>query len=215
MHRDTSLKPSLPSKELFKHLEYEYRCLAMAAHAWTKFGKHVSDDNDIKKIGNFLVPEISTMAQDSLLLHVRNLIEFYSSGGRPTDLRIDQFPNNIFNPAKQDLNKFQIEITSDTILLNLKVQIEVHALHATLWRDLNFRTTQNNDTTIEKDRPPRQRPDFDCINRCLFEKMISLLEMFRDMHTDPNKQALKELIIASKGRFAKGSNYPWPTIEYK
>ncbi len=204
---------SISSKELFKHLDYEYRCLAMAAYAWDRYGKDVPERNESKVLANKVIPEIGTMIQESLLLHVRNLIEFYSLNGNSTNISLESFPNTTFKP-RSNLDVFKKLIAKKVHLKNLKYQISVHALHPTLWRVTKFRKTTNSDLDIEKLRFQRQRPNFNSLNKKLFKRMIGFLERFRDMTAEPHRTALNELICASKERFAIGSAYEWPNIKY-
>jgi hypothetical protein len=204
---------NISPKELFKHFDYEYRCLAMAAYAWSKYGHDVAESDQSKALANMVIPEVGTMIQESLLLHVRNLIEFYSLNGKGADLNIKSFPSTIFKPGS-DLDSYEQEIKNNAHLNNLKHQISVHVLHPTLWRVTKFRKTTNFDPAIEKLRFQRQRPNFNSLNKKLFKRMIGFLERFRDMTAEPRRTALNELICASKERFAIGSAYEWPTIKY-
>ena len=175
--------------ETYFHLIYEYRSLANAAFAFKKVGdKKVPDDNKVKQAANNLMPEIGSIIQDSLLMHVRTLIEFYS-------------PSN--SARSSDIN---MSIFSSTRLRNLKSvkrQIEVHVLHLTAYRDTDYR----------RDKPSNvQRPkDWTEVNMNVVEDLVEELKAFSDTVSDPWKVALLYLAYATQERLDKGAEYLWPS----
>jgi len=212
MVNDQSELPVVSIEDLFIHLVYEYRLLANAAYGWDHLGPD-GNDKEQKTSANELVPEISSILQDSLLLHVRNLLQFYQNKVGITDIRVSDFENIIIEEKYCCfLKEVKARIDNEPILKHLSEQISVHVLHPTKWRDETFRNTKRIKDKHEKDREKRLRPTFDCINRCLFSEMIKLLEIFRDSVKTPHVKKLQELIDLSKLRYEGGSKIPW---EYK
>ena len=172
----------------FFHLIYEYRCLANAAYAWNKFGDP-SSENKEKENASKLIPEVSTIIQDSLLLHARALIEFfYPDSYRKTDINITRF--------------IASNSSCMSYLINLKKSIEVHVLHITDWRDSVIREKSN--------RVDIQRKEWNKENKKIFDRLIKLLEDLSNKLTFPWNEALKSLGNASEERFRKGPYFNWP-----
>lgn len=174
----------------FFHLIYEYRCLANAAYAWNKFGDP-SSENKEKENDSKLIPEVSTIIQDSLLLHARALIEFFypdNYSKRETDINITRF--------------IALNSSCENDLINLKRAIEVHVLHMTDWRDPSIRE--------QSSRVDIQRKEWDKENKEIFDRLIRLLEDLSNRLTFPWNEALKSLKNASEERFKKGACFNWP-----
>lgn len=135
-------QPALPACKAFLHVIYEHRYFALAAAASERFGLPSSDEASVKR-ANELLREIGVPVRDSLLLHARNLIEFYSRA-RPgkdptTGVRVasDARPDDIL------LVDFSIPPPPDPTcqaLRAFKDEISVHLGHLTAWRDTDYRT---------------------------------------------------------------------------
>ena len=178
---------NLTKEEVFRHLVYEYRCLATSAHAWTRFGDPKSTDGQ-KQDANQLIPEVGTVIQDSLLLHTRTLIEFYwPSNPQPTDITHSYFSSVNGSKYKE--------------LRLLKRPIDVHIMHLTAWRD----------PLVREGVKDVERPDFNKINGQIFSWLVDALKELSTNLTNPWGQALKSLCEASRQRFEKGVDYDWPS----
>jgi hypothetical protein len=70
--------PTLGAADKFVHVVYEYRYFALAGRAWRLFGPSGSSED--QKEANKLLPGIGVLFQDSLLMHARLLIDFYTKG---------------------------------------------------------------------------------------------------------------------------------------
>jgi len=193
----------LSLNEMFDHLVYGYRYLATAAYAW-KFLKNQAKDEEKNEIDR-LIPEATTIIQDSLLLHARTLIEYYlplNSKKRETDLHISDF-----------LPNFSMDNDRSKELEEIKKQIEVHILHLTKWRDSQYR--KGGDDRV-------QRPDWNDVNNKIFglltEPLEGAVKNLPDSWENHSwkedfkklKEDFKKLAEATKGRFEKGSLYNWP-----
>lgn len=75
----------LTASDRFLAVVYEYRYLALAGRAWNDLGPSGSEQT--QRAANKLLPGIGVLVQDSLLLHARQLIDFYTtSAGRKDDV---------------------------------------------------------------------------------------------------------------------------------
>ncbi|MDO8886189.1 hypothetical protein [Candidatus Oleimmundimicrobium sp.] len=181
----------ITKEDAFLHLIYEYRCLSTVGYAWRRFGDPKSNDSG-KAEANKIIPEISTVIQDSLLLHTRTLIEFYwPNQSRSTDINISLFTS----PKTLDKSNY-------ADLIRLKRPIEVHVLHLTIWRDTSCRSQSDNDDT--------QRPDWNKVNGKIFDDLIRALEELSNNLPDLWNKAFKRLKEASESRFKQGANFNWP-----
>ena len=114
--------PALIPGRAFLHVIYDYRYLALATWAWNTYGPDGTDADQARI--NLLAPGFGVMAQDSLLVHVRALVDFYAKGGGDeTDVLIGDF--GFRPPAAWRVAK----------LKRYKASIELHALHITAYRD--------------------------------------------------------------------------------
>lgn len=182
-------------KDAFLHLIYEYRCLANAGYAW-----NISLKNNTKALdkNHRLIPELSTIAQDSLLVHVRTLVDFYTKQNPdPTDITLCHFSNSH--------HMLTISPALLSYLDGYKHSISVHALHLTVWRDTAYRIANAN--TIRGS--VRGRPNWNTSNVTLLNKLIDALE---EISKQPSnwQQPLTTLHIATKQRLASGMDFDWP-----
>src|SRR5437867_2128984 len=82
--------PKLDSKKAFLHVIYDHRYLAVSGCAWNFVGP--KGTTKARRAADELLPEISTVILDSLLLHARSLIKFYSGDAKSTtDIVISDF----------------------------------------------------------------------------------------------------------------------------
>lgn len=68
---------SIAPSGAFLHVIYEHRYFKLAAAATDRFGLPNSDPEN-QRAANELLPGIGVLIRDSLLIHARNLIEFYT-----------------------------------------------------------------------------------------------------------------------------------------
>src|ERR1700690_1141748 len=79
-----------------------------------------------------MVPNIDVMALDSVMVHGRALINFYTNHGGPTDILLKNFG-------------CVIDSWTERRLAELRRPIEVHLLHITNWRDTGYRLAYSTD----------------------------------------------------------------------
>ncbi|MCA9383777.1 hypothetical protein KC909_05410 [Candidatus Dojkabacteria bacterium] len=156
-------------QELLKHLEYEYKLLAEAAIAWDK--------------------ERSAIVQDSLLLHTRNILLFFSETKnlRDTDIHVSMYCTN------ESVKYFYCKINNDQMLKDLAQGISVHVLHLTYWRDPIYRNTVDEDPQIEALRKQSKRPIFDNINHEICPKLLRLLKDLMNKSKPEYEYKIKEM----------------------
>ena len=83
--------PKLGPHEAFVHVVYEHRYFAVAAGSWERYAKQSSSNEDWAGVTS-VVPGIGVMIRDSLLLHSRNLLEFYAAESpKSTDIKVTDF----------------------------------------------------------------------------------------------------------------------------
>ena len=68
---------SIAPSDAFLHVIYEHRYFTLAAAATDRFGLRNSDPEN-QRATNELLPGIGVLIRDSLLIHARKLIEFYT-----------------------------------------------------------------------------------------------------------------------------------------
>jgi hypothetical protein len=118
----------LDPKDAFLHVIYDYRYLALAGSGWDLYGHGGAAQAQAK--ANEVLPGIGVVLLDSLLLHARLLIDFYtkpSTNRWPTDILLSDFDG------------LAIDNVLSGNLLNYKKPVEVHVLHLTAWRDTAHR----------------------------------------------------------------------------
>lgn len=189
------MTPTIDLKDAFLHLIYDYRYLATAGYAWQTVGPSGNQEDQDK--ANDLVPEIGSLAQDSLLVHARSLIDFYTkTAGRDTDVLLTDFHSAGYMPA--------ISSTLETQLGSYKNSIEVHALHLTTWRDVTYRAA-NTTTTAGA---ARQRPNWNTDNQKIAQLLLDALEEISKI-SGAWQQPFTELYNAATKRLADGK-FDWP-----
>lgn len=189
------MTPAINLKDAFLHLIYDYRYLATASYAWQTVGPAGTQENQNK--ANELIPEIGSLVQDSLLVHARSLIDFYTKTiRRDTDILLIDFHSTGYTPT--------ISSTLAAQLGPYKNSIEVHVLHLTSWRDTAYRTT--NFTTAAG--LTRGRPNWNTDNQKLAQLLLDSLEEISKVG-GPWQQPLTDLCSAATKRFANGK-FDWP-----
>lgn len=183
---------NLQARRLFSHVSYEYRYFAVASYFWNHFGPH-GDEDDQERI-NLMAPGIGAIIQDSLLLHARQLIEFYlPKNSYPTDITYLDFELNELSP---DLSKR---------LESFRVPIEVQVGHLTSWRDIKFRNKERETVIGSK----RQRPNWNVENSVIIDLIFRALSESAQNQT-PWSVAFMELQTAAKA-VLKDAKANWPS----
>lgn len=150
--------PKLAPVDAFLHLIYDHRYFSLAAWAWRRFGPRESP-RDQAQI-NSLIPGIGVLIQDSLLMHARPLIDFYTANSTdPTDIVLADFGSPTISAAIA------------THLAAYKDPISVHLMHLTAWRDYDYRSTHH----ATKQGTTRQRPDWNADNDPLIDSVFAAL----------------------------------------
>lgn len=86
-------------------------------------------DNQVRAEADKLLPDVVVAVRDCVLLQARSLIDFYiNATTNPTDILLCDFNGLSIEPVLKDTLK------------GYKRSIEVHLLHLTAWRDLEYRT---------------------------------------------------------------------------
>ncbi len=179
-------------RDAFLHVIYDYRYLALAGGAWALYGPEGRPEAQQK--ANELLPGIGVVIQDSLLLHSRSLIDFYTKGDdEPTDITLSGFGLDEVDRTLRD------ELANQ-----YKHAIEVHLLHLTAWRDVNFRTL--NSSTIKGSK--RGRPDWNRDNTRIVDKLLEALEEV-SKQTGDWQQPFTELYSAAMNLY-KDPAFGWP-----
>jgi hypothetical protein len=85
--------------------------------------------NDERTAADNLLPDVTVAVRDCALSQARSLIDFYTKcHARDTDILLCDFNGLSIEPALKDA------------LEGYKQSIQVHLLHLTAWRDLDYRT---------------------------------------------------------------------------
>lgn len=150
--------PPLPPERAFLHVIYDYRCLVRAGYAWNTIGPPGAEQTQTD--ANALLPEVGTIALDSLLLHARSLIDFYTK------------PNpDVTDISLADFGLPQLSGVRAGVLADYKHPIEVHLLHLTAWRDVEYRT----DHATTPKGATRDRPDWNVENVQIVSELLDAL----------------------------------------
>ncbi|WP_460696592.1 hypothetical protein [Nocardia thraciensis] len=184
---------AIDPKDAFLHVIYDYRCLATAGYAWSAVG--AGGTEAAKGNANKLLPEVGTMIQDSIHVHARSLMEFYT-------LSSSRFPTDVF--MHRSFGSLAIDTNLDAYLKSRRRAIEVHSLHLTAWREVSYRANNAN----APDDLMRHRPDWNIENRILIDKLVEALKEISQQRT-PWQKPFAELHNAVVARLSDGS-YDWP-----
>jgi hypothetical protein len=184
---------ALSLEKSFLHLVYDYRYLALAAYAWRSYG-YGADDTAEKAI-NSLIPGVGVLLQDSLLLHARSLIDFYTKGATDdTDILLEDFG---FRP---------ISATHRAKLKRYKPSIELHLLHLTAYRDKDYRRSHT--TTARHGNPSSGRIVWNRSNKNVVTELLECLRVTAGQRGNAWSRPFSDLYnAASKELAAPGA---WP-----
>jgi hypothetical protein len=190
--------PALPAKSTFLHVIYEHRYLAVAGHGWSVCGPGASESN--RKRATSMLPQISTPVLESILVHTRNLAEFYgvprtSKKGDEKNIRVVDFSLGRRVSARQEKS-----------LERLRRAIEVHVLHCTAWRDPSFRRSQKAAGTTEALQ--RARPNWNKTASSYPTKIFAVLD-YASAGAGDWAVPFRLLHEACVARLASGT-YEWP-----
>lgn len=169
---------AIDPKNAFVHLIYDYRYLAVAGCAWHDVGPNGSQADQTS--ANTIIPGIGVLVQDSLLLHARSLIDFYTHPNpRQDDIVLSDFEN------------LSVSQATKTKLTAYKKSIERHALHQTHSRDTQYRVSNPATTT--------DRIDWNAENSKL---VLLLLDALKEASVLPStwNKPFSDLHRASEGR---------------
>ena len=174
--------PKLDPADAFLHVIYDYRYLAVAGCAWNTIGP--SGTAKAQKSANAVIPGVGVLVQDSLLMHARSLIDFYTkSGADPTDIVLADFgltPTPAGRKAK---------------LERYKPPIEVHLLHLTAYRDVTYR----NRYKTQPRAAARFRPDWNKHNAKLVAVLVEALKQ-AGYRRSAWQEPFQELYLATSTR---------------
>lgn len=176
----------LDTRDAFLHVIYEYRYLAVAGFAWDTIGP--TGDQQERFMINTIVPQISTLVQDSLHLHARSLIDFYTSDPRADDIALQHFDGLSLSSA------------SALRLIKYKKPIERHSLHLTCWRDVYSRAQQRDATKF--------RLDWNIENSTMVRLLLDALKE-ASLQSSKWQQPFMDLYLASAKRLTSRA-YAWP-----
>lgn len=179
--------PPLDLGEAFVHVVNEHRWLSASACSWKLIGPKAAR-TPLKIKAHELVPNIDVMALDSVLLHARALIDFYTNIGRSCDVLLKNFGLTIDTPIVSALSNF-------------KRPIEVHALHITNWRDISYRIAYSSDMST-------LRPDWNKETSKLVTTLYKALRFVSNQGGDW-RIPFRELYKASRARYSDKS-FVWP-----
>lgn len=148
----------LTSRAAFLHVIDDHRWLSASGCLWNLLAATTGDG--VRAEANALLPNVDVIVQDSVLLHARSLIEFYSkSHSSGTDILLCDFGG------------LTIESSLKAKLVSHRRPVEVHLLHLTAWRDRDFRVrhAKGNDANTA-------RPDWNKKVKPLVELILNALK---------------------------------------
>jgi hypothetical protein len=189
----TTLNP----RAAFLHVINDHRWLAASGWAWNLVGPSAANGtkNEIHK----RLPNIDVMILDSLLLHARSLIDFYTKDRTKhqtkrqaiaTDILLCDFRVSIDQARRQRLE-------------NHRKPIEVHLLHLTDWRDLDYRNRNATGNDANKDRLDWDKEVTPIVDS-IFEALKCVSEQTSDW-----QQPFRDLYNASTERY-RNEEFVWP-----
>jgi hypothetical protein len=181
---------TLDRKLAFFHVIDAHRWLAASGCAW-----NLIDANAVNGSKNELcrlLPNVDVMVRDSLLLHARSLIDFYTKNcqGGSTDILLCDFG-------------ISIDHTRCANLAEYKNPIEVHLLHFTDFRDSDYRALHTTGKGATRDRPDWNRVAVPIVN-LIFDALKNVSDQGSDW-----QRPFKDLHDASTARYRERS-YDWP-----
>ncbi len=151
--------PKLRPHEAFVHVVYEHRWFAVAAGSWERYAKQSSSNEDWAGVTS-VVPGIGVMIRDSLLLHSRNLLEFYAAESpKSTDIKVTDF--DLPSPE-----------AAGCLSAKFKNSISVHLFHLTAWRDVTYRELHS----ASPQGDSRARPQWDFETCRLVSRLFDCLD---------------------------------------
>lgn len=160
--QSTPRTPALIPGKAFLHLIYDYRYLALAIYAWNTYGRDGKQAD--KDAINKLIPGVDVTIQDSLLLHARSLVNFYTQGtSDSTDILLEDF------------NYRQLAESHKRKLRHYKASIELHLLHLTSYRDKQYRSSHP--TTARKPYPSSRCFKWNRINTMIATELLECLRI--------------------------------------
>lgn len=184
---------ALSPEKGFLHLIYDYRYLALAAYAWRTYG-YDADDTAEQAI-NSLIPGAGVLLQDSLLLHARSLIDFYTkSSSDNTDILLEDFG---FQP---------ISATRKARLRRYKPSIELHLLHLTAYRDKDYR--RSHPTTARSGNPPSGRIVWNTSNKNIAAELLECLRVTTRQRRNVWSRPFADLYEAASKELANPGAWP-------
>lgn len=165
---------TLDLKAAFFHVINDHRWLAASGCAWNLVGPNAA--NGTRSEADQLLPNIIVMILDSLLLHGRSLIDFYTKReAGPTDIVLCDFGVSIDHGLCKRLAKY-------------KKPIELHLLHLTDWRDLEYRNLNATGGSVNNRRPDWNEEAARIVEailealKCVSEQMSKWQQPFRDLY---------------------------------
>jgi hypothetical protein len=153
----------------FIHVVYEHRYFALAARGWNQFGP--SGTSEVRQGADNLLPGIAVLIQDSLLMRARLLIDFYTK--KPSSNTSSKVNTDII------LADFGLPTVSSTLSARLeeyKHPIEVHVLHMTDWRDVDYRKQKFTTSKDIERQQERQRIDWNMDNAIIVNLLLQALD---------------------------------------
>jgi len=178
---------SLDLADAFVHVANEHRWLSASGCTWNLVGP--KGETQFKLEADNLLPNVVVAALDSVLLHARALIDFYTNKGASDDIKLKRF-------------SLKIDPVVARALVGFKRPIELHVLHLTYWRDTPYRQTHSEGTST-------QRPDWDMDT----SKLLDLLHSAAKSASEKSgtwQTPFKELYKASMRRYLD-KTFEWPS----
>lgn len=184
---------TLDLKKSFFHVIDPHRWLAVSGYAWNLVGH--SAHGDTKKKAHELLPNVDVLARDTLLMHARSLIDFYTKNCQPgsTDILVCDFGG------------LKVGTTIHHQLEQYKNPVEVHLLHLTDWRDPIYCSQHLTSHTGSS----RQRPNWNSEASAVVDLIFDALKNI-SQQTGAWQTPFKELYKASTSQLQNAS-YVWPT----
>ena len=179
-------------KAAFLHVIDAHRWLATSRCSWNLVGATATSET--RDEAHRLLPNIEVAILDSLLTRARSLIDFYTkSQPRSDDITLSDFNLSLDQSVSDELAKY-------------KRPIEVHLLHLTNWRDLDFRTLHSTGSA-----PTTDRPNWNDEASKIAELIIDeALRKVSEQGTTGWPLAFKALFEASRERY-RDKLFTWPT----